>query len=441
MKKKIPLRQRTWYKLDNAGKVFPGQNSSSWSNVFRISVTLKEKIDPELLEKALEMTMPRFPTFDVRMRTGLFWHYLEKNPYGAPPVMPDIANPCQRFRWKENKGYLIKAYYYENSFSVEFYHAITDGFGASRFFMTLTAVYLRLTGKDIPSGDAVFDINEKPRLSESEDSYSKHSGSKVKAKRLYKFTYHFKGKRLPKHFINVTTGYIPVEAVKKKAAEYNVTVTEYLAAVLLWVMYNLQKSEPFNKEKPVGIQIPVNVRNFFKSETLRNFMLCYSFQIDPKMGEYTLPEIIKQLSLYLRYINNEKELKAMIHGNMGIEQNPLMRIVPSVLKDFGVSMVYKIAGEKATSCLLSNVGVIKAPKEMEQYIEKLVLVMGPAMINGARCGALSYNGTLAFSISNIYESPLIQREFFTALIKLGIPVKIESNRHLIKGGDGNVILR
>lgn len=27
-KSKIPLRQRTWYKLDNAAKVFPGQDSS-----------------------------------------------------------------------------------------------------------------------------------------------------------------------------------------------------------------------------------------------------------------------------------------------------------------------------------------------------------------------------------------------------------------------------
>lgn len=435
MKKKLPLRQREWYKLDNAAKVFPGQNSSSWSNCFRLSATLTETVEPELLEQAVKKLMPRFPSFDVRMRSGFFWHYLEKNPNGAPPIMEDIANPCQRFKWKENKGYLFKVYYYENRISVEFYHSITDGFGASRFFMTLIAVYLRLTGKNIPNGDAVYDIEEAPRAGELEDSYSKNCHSKAKAKRLQKFTYRFKGERLPKHFLNVTTGYMPVSAVKEKAAEHGVTVTEYLAAVLLWTMYNLQKQEKNNKEKHVGIQIPVNLRGFFGSETLRNFMLCYSFQIDPKMGEYTLPEIINLLSLYLRYINNEKELQAMMNGNMGIERNPIMRILPSFLKDFGVSMVYKVAGEKATSCLLSNVGVMKAPKEMEQYIEKLVLVMGPAMINGARCGALSYKGMLAFSISNIYKSTKIQKEFFTNLIKLGIPVKIESNRHLIKGGE------
>ncbi len=434
MKSKLPLRQRQWYRLDNAAKVFPGQNSSSWSNMFRISVTLKEKIDPVLLEKALKKTMPRFPSFDVRMRSGLFWHYLEKNPYGAPPVMPDIANPCQRFKWKENNGYLFRVYYYEKRISVEFYHAITDGYGASRFFMTLIAVYLRLTGKDIPCGECVLDVNEAPHPAESEDAYLKNVNSKAKAKRIYKFTYHYKGKRLPKHYLNITTGYIPVSAIKEKAAEYAVTVTEYLAAVLVWVMYNMQKEEKRNKEKHVGVQIPVNVRNFCESETLRNFMLCYSFQIDPKMGEYTFPKIVKQLSLYLRYINNEKELQAMMKGNAGIEKNPIMRILPSFLKDFGISVVYKFTGEKATSALITNVGIIKTPKEMEQYIEKLSLMTGPGMLI-AKCAALSYNGILALSVSNIFEDTKVQREIFTTLVKFGIPVKIESNRHSIMGGD------
>ena len=435
MKNKKALNQRSWYKLDNAAKVFPGQDTSTRSNVFRITAVLKETVDPVLLEKALEMTMPRFPCFNVRMRNGFFWHYLEKNENGAPPVMPDSATPCLRVRKNENKGYLIRAFYYENRISVEFYHAITDGFGATRFFMTLIAVYLRLTGKDIPNGESVYDINEEPREGEKEDSYLKYADSKVKAKRLHKFTYHYRSKKLPTHYLNITTGFLPVPAVKEKAKEYGVTVTEYLASVLLWVMYNMQKRERNNREKFVGVQIPVNLRNFFKSETLRNFMLCYSFQIDPKRGEYTFPEIVRQLSLYLRYINNEKELQTMMRGNIGLEKNPLMRIMPLFLKNFGINIVYKIAGEKATSAIISNVGIIKAPKEMEQHIEKLMIMMGPGMINGARCAALSFNNILAISISNIYESPEIQREFFTALVKLGIPVKVESNRAAISGGE------
>lgn len=431
---KIPLYQRPWYKLDNAGKVYPGQNTSSFSSVYRFTVTLKEKVDPALLEKAVVSIMPRFPGFDVRMRNGFFWHYFEKNPKGAPPVLPDIANPCLRIKWKENNGYLFRVFYYEKRISVEFYHAIADGYGASRFFMTLVAEYLRCTGKNIPCGGTVLDINEKPKDSEREDSYLKHVKSKAKAKRIQKFTYNFKGKRYPKHFFSVTTGYMPVDKLKEKAKEHGATVTEYIAAVLLWVMYNIQKEE--GGEKYVGIQIPVNLRSFFESETLRNFMLCYSFQIDPKMGEYTFPELVKQVSLYLRFVNNEKELQAMMNSNTGIEKNPLMRVIPSFLKDFGIGVVYKFAGEKSTSAIISNVGIIKTPKEMEDHIENIMLMMGPGLVNAARCTAISFKDTLALSVSNIYQDPKVQREIFTAFVKFGIPVKIESNRNAITGGAG-----
>ncbi|MBR6785567.1 MAG: alcohol acetyltransferase [Clostridia bacterium] len=436
MNKKIKLHQRQWYKLDNAAKIFPGQNTSSYSNVFRLSATLKEKVDPVLLEKALEAVMPRFPSFDVRMRNGVFWHYLEKNPNSVPPVMPDSANPCIRIKWKENKGYLIRVFYYEKRVSVEFYHVITDGFGASRFFMTLLAVYLRLKGADIPCGGMVLDINERPAISEQEDAYLKFVKSKAKAKRVEKFAYQAKGKRLPKHLTTVTTGYMPVDVIKTKAKEQGVTITEYIAGLLVWVMYNLQKQERFDRQKNIGVQIPVNVRQFFKTDTLRNFMLCYSFQIDPKMGEYTFPEILKQLSLYIRYINNEKTVQSMMNGNAAIEKNPIMRIIPSVLKDFGINMLYRVTGEKATSSLISNLGAMQAPPEMSEHIDKMSLVLARGMVNAARCGAVSYNGTLALSVTNIYESTRVQREIFTTLVKLGIPVKIESNRTAIMGGEG-----
>ena len=33
-----------WFRLDNAAKIFPGQISRTWSNVFRFGVELKEKL-------------------------------------------------------------------------------------------------------------------------------------------------------------------------------------------------------------------------------------------------------------------------------------------------------------------------------------------------------------------------------------------------------------
>ena len=68
-----------WLKLDLSGNVYPTLQRKSFSSVFRVSVTLKEKVDPQILQKAYEKTLPRFPSLKVALRKGLFWRYLEPN--------------------------------------------------------------------------------------------------------------------------------------------------------------------------------------------------------------------------------------------------------------------------------------------------------------------------------------------------------------------------
>ena len=92
-----------WFKLDNAAKIFPGQNSKTWSNVFRIGVELKESVEPLLLKKALCRTLRRMPCFDVRIKAGFFWYYFEKNP-NDPLVLEDVKNICYRVKFRENGG-------------------------------------------------------------------------------------------------------------------------------------------------------------------------------------------------------------------------------------------------------------------------------------------------------------------------------------------------
>ncbi len=420
-------KQKTWYKLDNAAKIFPGQNSSKWSNIFRLSIVLDKKIEPELLEKALVQTLPRFPCFNVRLRRGFFWYYFEKNECLAPPVLPDIQNPCHRIRWHENKRFLFRVYYYESKISVDFYHALSDAYGASRFLSTLAAQYLRLLGIDIPPGEGLLNINEKATSAELEDSFMRFGSSKAKPKKREGYVYHARGKKMPAHTMNITTGFIPVNEINAKAKQYGATITEFIAAMLLDVLYHKQLEEK-RKQKEISVQIPVNLRNSFLSNTLRNFSLCYDVRINPNMGEYSFEEILKQVSLYLRYINNPKELNAMMSSNLKLETNPFLRSFPLFMKKIGIGISFILTGERRTSILLSNLGVVNIPAEMRDHVERYILMTGPGKLNGARIGAVSFNNTLALTFANIYRESDIERELFTRMVKMGIPVKIESNR-------------
>jgi hypothetical protein len=77
---------RGWYKLDLSAIVYPTLQRRDFSSVYRLSVLLKEEIRPEVLQQALDMTLPRFPTYKAAIRKGLFWRYLEPNDRPGPFV-------------------------------------------------------------------------------------------------------------------------------------------------------------------------------------------------------------------------------------------------------------------------------------------------------------------------------------------------------------------
>ena len=79
-------REIRWDRLDNTAHLFPVIAGESMSNVYRISVTLTELVDRELLQQALDMVLPKFDGFNLRLRQGVFWYYFEENGKPAPRV-------------------------------------------------------------------------------------------------------------------------------------------------------------------------------------------------------------------------------------------------------------------------------------------------------------------------------------------------------------------
>lgn len=422
-------KQRHWFKLDNAATIFPGQNTQRWSNIFRFSVVLDREVKPDLLERALEETLARFPCFDVRIRRGFFWYYFEKNDASAPPVMPDIKNPCYRIRFNENRRFLFRVYYRHNRIAVDFYHALCDGYGASRFLCTLAARYLNLDGVRTGTGGAVLDVARQASAGEMEDAFERCATSKAKLRRYNGFVYHAEGTRLPHHTMILTTGFLPLDMVSAKAKSCGVTITEYIAAVLLDVMVRRQALDRPNKKKRVSIQIPVNLRNHFPSDTLRNFVLCMNISVDPMLGEYTFEEILRAVKLGVRVENDPKRLNALMSANRRLQTNPLMRALPLALKKAGIGVHFRISGEQSTSVLFSNFGRVDLPAGMKECVESLIFAAGPGILNGARWGAVGCGNVLALTCSNVYRETDIEKAVFTRFVQAGIPVRVESNKN------------
>ncbi len=426
MEKKNLFFGKDFLELDNAAKVFPAQNTKTWSNVIRYSINLTVEIDPQILEKALKDILPRFPSMCVKIRRGVFWYYFEHNDE-TPVILEDnLKHQCVPVRYSESNGFLFKILYSKNRLTIESFHALTDGFGCAVFINTLAAQYLRLLGHKISSGGSVFDINEKPKDSELEDSFIKNATKGAKASRSKPNIYHRKGEKLPAFCSHVTVGYMPVDKIKELCKKYGVTITEFFTAVLTEIYIDFQKREE-KKQKEISIQVPVNARNQFESQTLRNFSLCYSVRIDPNLGDYTFEEILKQVSLYLRYINNKKTLGAMFASNIKLESTPIMRVIPLVIKDLAIGISYALTAECTTTALFSNVGKVDLPEDMLEFVESCILMPAAGLLNGGRMAAASVKNTFSVAIANCYEDTDFERVFFTKLKEMGIPVKLETN--------------
>lgn len=429
---KEKAERKEWYQLDLSAIVYPTLQRRDFSSVYRLSVLLKEEIDPKVLQQAVDRVMPRFPTYKAAIRKGLFWRYLEPNNRPGPFVQPDVKNPCQPMHFKANNRYLIRFYYYQNRIALEAHHSLGDGTGGMCVLMTVTAEYLRLCkGAKIENQGFVLNIEEPPAKEELEDAYMKYANAKVCPPRPGEKTYRVRGTREPFYTLNIIDGIMSVSQVMAVAKSYQATITEYLNAVLLYALMTKQEQEWHFKLRPVKIAMPVNLRRFFPSGTLRNFISMIYPGIDPRLGEYTFEEIVAHVRGYMRYYLNEKFLRGDITTNAATQRHPLIRIVPLFVKDFVVKQFYTKVQDRNSSAGLTNMGAMSVPEGMKPYIERFDIYMGQPFSQRTNCAVISFEDILTINFASSIIEADVERIFFRKLVQDGIHVKIESNRELI----------
>ena len=422
-------RTEDWYRLDLSAIVYPTLQRRDFSSVYRLSVVLKEEIDPAVLQQAVDQVMPRFPTYKAAIRKGVFWRYLAPNNRPGPCVQPDVKNPCQPMHFKGNNRYLVRFYYYGGRIALEAHHSLGDGTGGMCLLMTVTAQYLRLKyqARIRPEG-FVLDVEGVPDPEELEDAYMRYANARVCPPRPGEKTYRVRGTMEPFYTLNIVDGIMSVSQVIQVAKRYNATVTEYLNAVLIYALLQKQGQEKGRRQRPVKIAMPVNLRRFFPSRTLRNFITMIYPGVDPRLGEYTFPEIVEQVHHYMRYYLNEKLLRGDITTNAATQRNPLIRVVPLFIKDFVVRQFYTKVQDKNSSAGLTNMGALQVPASMKPYIERFDIYMGQPFSSRTNCAIISYGDVLTVNFASSIIEADVERYFFRRLVQDGIHVKIESNR-------------
>lgn len=415
---------RNWYKLDNAAKIFPTVKSPKDPNTFRLAAVFKEDINVSILKDALEAALKRYPMFKVRLKRGVFWYYFERN--NRPLVIHEQESKLFQslISLRNNNDYMFALMYSKNRISIEIFHALTDGNGGIEFFKTICYEYLLLAGKEIENTGEI--LTGAPLLSEAVDSFNKNYQKENKVYGKEQRAYTIKGTFYRDYYTGMIHLLIKLDKLKEVASKYNVTITKYIGAHILYGIYLTEFKDKFRKTDNVVLFIPVNIRKYFDSASMRNFVLFVRASLHCNR-ELTFQDCLDCMNKTFEEELNKEQLLARLSQNVRFERIKVIRILPLFLKAIGMKIGYRKLGYNLNTISFSNLGPIAVPKEMEKYIERFEFAICPSGATPYNCAALSYQNEFIFTFASRVEERNLLKAMVHNLSLDGLEVQIEHN--------------
>lgn len=417
-------RRDIWYNLDNAANIFPAISDERNTNVFRLSCELKETIHLPTLQQATELAMKHFDYFQMVLRRGLFWFYLEQTDL-IPQVAVESERPVGRLFYVNRKELLFSVTCYLRRINLEVFHAVSDGTGAMQLLREIVYHYLTLSHREeLPDALPPLD-NQSPPVSRAEDGFSRHYNPEQKRSPFREKVYTIAGSSLPGNSISIIRGQVSTKAILALAKSKGVSVTAYLAALMLCAVYH-ELMPARARKKPIGINIPVDLRNHFPSETARNFFsvveVTYNFQGQAADFDAALKSVAEQLAEKLQ----PDALAGRMNYTMSVQRNVFARAAPLILKNLVLRAAYH-QGERATTCALSNVGRVTMPEPFGEYIENFSALLNPTPIHRLKATLVSYGDHFLITFTSSIAETRAQKYCFRSLAQNGVDVLITSN--------------
>ncbi len=417
------MKETRFDKLDNTANLFPVVANESMTSVYRISVTLKEEIQPQLLQEALDKVLPYFDVFNARIRQGIFWFYFESNPKEAPRVEKEDTYPCRYISLYNNHNFLFRVTYYHRRINLEVFHVLTDGMGGITFLRELTYQYLRLAHPELAQklGDGLSAQTSLNKEDGYRKNYKPNIGKNYKAGKAFKI----KGTPLKPGTLGVIHSYLKVTELKKVSKAYGVSINTYLVAVYMYGIYReCMKRNP--SKNPARICVPVNLRPFFDSITIRNFFTVVGASFKMEREDYTFEEILEIVNKSLKEQINKENMEKLISYGVSNERKWIIRVVPLFIKKLVVKSVY-YASAGANTTTLTNVGGVELSEDYRPFVERFHVVLSMTKGQDIKGSIISYGDELVLTFSSGLKETDIQKRVFRKLAEDGLSVRLETN--------------
>lgn len=417
-----------WFKLDNAAKIYPALSIKKSPPQFRLTVSLEKPVNYHFFKQAWENLLQRCPYFQVYLKRGLFWYYLQKHD-NIPSIELMKPVPDLTFDHKKRTSHLLKATLRGNTIALDFSHILTDGNGGMRFLQALIFEYFKLMKINVDPGKNMLFAGSDPRKEEYEDAFLKFFPGKLPKPDRLKKAFHLSGTFFTNNNFRIISGELSLDNILTTSRNLHVSITEYLTAVYLSSLLKIFLQEKSKRTTVLRLEVPVDLRRYYDTVTMRNFSLYNSIEIDLKLGEYSFTDILKKVHHSMRLQTDRKELNRQVSRNVRGETNPFIRIVPIIMKNIYMAELYSRLGERCYSGVISNLGPIALPEDFGSHIESFNFILNPNQVMKKSITLLSWQEILRINISSVIKDRELERLFFTKLTEDGIEVKIKETQN------------
>ncbi len=409
-----------WYKVDNVAKVFLAGHTDRDPKTMRVCCTLKEDIDPALLQAALDETIEEIPRFQVRVRRGFFWNYIEETDF-KPVVVEESGRPCPRLYGDGYLGVLhYRVSYFGRRINIDLFHAISDGTGLFLFLRMLVTNYLKLAHpEELNDVSLLGTVSADETSRNGYDQFFTNSNTATPTNILTKKSkaYHIQSRKLPYNQLQFFEVHFEADKLLKAAKSMGVSLTSYLGSQLMLSIY---AEMPFiQRHRPITISLPVNLRNYYPSETMGNFFnnveVSHTFD-----GSETLETLAKEFDATFKSHLTKEYIDLQMNRYQSIEKLFFIRMVPLFIKQ-PVVRAFARKESKMVTAVLSNLGPIKVPDELKPYIDYFTDYCSTDRLF---ITITSYGNDLVLGIASAYSGTGIPRRLIKALQETGTEVTV-----------------
>lgn len=415
---------KKWYRLDNAAKIIPSTAQGADTRVFRISCELKEEVDAELLQESLDETIREFPQFRCYLKKGIFWYYLEQSPMRVI-VKKDEMPALSALYYPGRKKHLFRLTYYRQRINLEVYHVLADGAGAFQFFRQILSYYLRKKhGLPFPQAE-----EQKASLKDKTDDafsrfYQKQKNSNSALSQVMSArtrAYQLRGEKDENLNIHLLEACVSASAFKAICKQYDTSITILTTAIMIEAI--IEEMQMRERKKAIVVTIPVNLRNYFPTETTRNFFGAINVVYRTQHYDGTLESVIADVRESFQTQLTEENIQKTMNTYAALEHNWAVKVVPLQLKDLGIQGLNTLRRWEVTTSV-SNVGRVTMPEDIAGYIDRFAGFMSTQK---GQMVIFSYEDRLVFGITSAFKRHPVMMNFIRKLTSLGLSLELATN--------------